>query len=186
MQRCKCNGEASLFTPATLRHDHAPWYHFTHAERLSGIKKHGLLVEPPQRTYAEGDFMTIGGIYVGSGQHVDNLRDRFCDQFGDQNVVVLQLRLRAGTRFCLDEDEIDDMQLPTDEELFQRYPSLDSQLIKRAVKECFSRRFMGSREKLSEWSCRLAHNLNQNDLEQFMLRLFDPPEILGWRLADCP
>jgi len=192
--------------PAILARAHEPWYHVTRRSRLDSILQHGLSVTPPKRTYAVGMIATIGGIYVGSGAHIDDLHERYCDEFGPNDVVTLRLRLHAGTRFCLDEDEIDMMAELPDCLLEERHPELDTNLIRRAVGECFTgvvdpiyahitrfapgsapwppwHRQGQSRAKLAEWSCRLAVELDQDYLEQYMLRVFDSPKILDWTAA---
>jgi hypothetical protein len=131
-------------------------------------------------------FETIGGIYVaptvnGKGQDVV---ESLCHEFGARKVAVLNLTLAAGTRFCLDEDFFDDAGTVVERELEGRYGhdfGPDTfKLIKRAL------RYARGRDKRGEWSCRLAHALDQRSIDYYALRIFDPPIINRVDIVRCP
>jgi hypothetical protein len=181
-------------SPAVLRHDLPGWFHVTHPDNVRSIVEHGLLVDPPQRVYASTDpFATLGGIYVSPERHLDNLIDRYCEMWGE--IAILGLTLLAGTRFCIDEDILDEFGYADDAEL-QHYASLFELPAaarragdpKEAVAALLRKAFEATRGKgkskyqrdrvaLDRWSCRLARMLDQDQLDVFDLRVFDQPRI---------
>ena len=173
---------ATAKRPAILRQDHPGWIHVTHPDNIASIVARGLLVEPPQRVYAATDpFATLGGIYVAPAQHLDSLIDRYCEMWGE--AVILHVTLLAGTRFCLDEDAIEEFAF-TDDDGLQAYAALfgaTRALLDKAIAATIIQtpgtRLRRDRTALDRWSCRLATMLDQSQLAAFDLRLFDPPQI---------
>ena len=168
--------------PAILRRDHPDWVHVTHPDNITSIIARGLLVEPPQRVYTANDpLATLGGIYVAPAHHLDALIDRYCEMWGE--AVILHVTLLAGTRFCLDEDAIEEFAF-TDDAGLQAYADLfgtTGALLDKAIAATSIQapgvRLRRDRGALDRWSCRLATMLDQTQLAAFDLRLFDPPQI---------
>lgn len=176
-------------TPAVLRYDHVGWVHVTHPDNVASIREHGLLVNPPKRVYGSSDpFATIGGLYVAPMAHLDNLIDRYCEMWG--RAAVFHVKLLAGTRFCLDEDVIDEFGYVDDEALraYANGFNAPTRVLDQAFEETRKKsggEYLRNRVALDHWSCRLAQMLNQDELDAFALRLFDPPQILDLQVERC-
>lgn len=169
------------------------WYHVTAADNLPGIERSGLLLKPPSRLYdaAAGDARTLGGIYVTSDYAdvlpfvcTDNMRKRMKARKLELpfTVAVLKLEIPAGTRFCLDEDDVT--------RLWYRYkttsPTVFGPSTEAILKDALqSTRGTPSPSVLGAWSCRLAHHLDQKWIRSFALRLIDPPKIVRVELHPC-
>lgn len=175
--------------PAKLLRDHDNWLHVTHPDLVPSIRRHGLLVHPPGKQYDSGPFTTIGGIYVAHAQRLNDLEERFCNLFDDaKGIAVVELKLLAGTRFCLDEDEIDGFNLHEDEwdeRHGEAFPAVNGSAIQRILRKCFPRRGKRNLIQLDRWSCDLAQKLDQFYLDGFFLRLFDPPYIKKITILPC-
>lgn len=176
--------------PAILRRDHPDWVHVTRPANITSIIARGLLVEPPQRVYgATHPNATLGGIYVAPAHHLDNLVDRYCEMWGE--AVILTVTLRAGTRFCLDEDVIEEFAFTDDDglqayaDLFGTTPALLDEAIAATIIQAPGVRLRRDRGALDRWSCRLAQMLDQTQLAAFDLRLFDPPQIDDIAIERC-
>lgn len=168
----RANPEAWRGDPAFLTHSMSPWYHVTCPYRLPNILRDGLLVEPPRHTFpkSRGPFATLGGIYLTPGGW------RLWDVLGfissscpprkeGRSVAVLKLRLPAGTRFCLDEDEIVELAITLPE---PEYAELEK------VLEPLHGPMFSAFE-----SCYLAWRINQKFLPKFTIRVFDQPQLVA-------
>lgn len=176
---------------AVLQEPNDGFFHVTALRNLPGIKKHGLLVNPPKRTYGKeaGPVATIGGIYlVPAGYRLETVTDMVCsDARRSKEVAVLTVRVEAGTRFCLDEDEVvtflglpGDALAELERDVFRGSPVLAA-----AIEDCGRRNFYCSRRKLDKWSCELAKAIDQTKLSRFMIRVFSPPTIVGIARVKC-
>ena len=167
------------------------YFHVTHLRNLDSIQKRGLLVKPPERTYGKeaGVVETIGGIYLApAGYKLETVLDMVCsDGKRAQKVGVLAVRVEAGTRFCLAEDEVNAFLGMRDDEL----EALDAEVfgssgvIFEAVADCGHRNFYCSRRKLDRWSCALAKVIDQSKLLRFNIRVFSPPTITAITVEPC-
>jgi len=188
---------------AVLQQDDAPWYHITRAEYLEAIVRDGLSPRPTTRTYESGFYETLGGIYVTPELYLPDVIRFIQIESRTFEVVVLRLQLLAGTRFCLDEDELNDWHDESGmgrEVSVRAKPGIDQVLLQEAVNATvpeFQRKkfdkvsqrwFMQTivvdqeirREKLELWSCRLARELDQRELQRWRLRLFNAPKIVDF------
>lgn len=181
-----------------------PWYHVTHPSRLPTILRDGLDPHPKERTFAEGFYASLGGIYVTSGRFLPTVTRFMAMEFGTRALVVLRLRLLAGTPFCLDEDHLNDWHGEyEDPKEIRSGGGVDDALFREAVvatepeyKRHVPARLLYDdvwqlafdqtvvvpedlrRERLDKWSCRLARAVDQDRLYYWRLRIFRAPEII--------
>lgn len=80
-------------------------YHGTSSKFLREILKKGLISNPKKRTYDEGDFATMGGVYVTTGVEVAaDYAEQSVDINGGQEILItVQYVLDSGN---IDEDYI--------------------------------------------------------------------------------
>lgn len=194
----RVEGALAGSTLPVLQENHAPWYHVTHPSHLESILANGLNPQPKERTYQEGFYASLGGIYVVAKKLLPAITRAIQIEYGTSGVTILTLQLNAGTPFCLDEDEITDWH---DEDRSQQIvkPGVTRDLFIAAVdatvpehhvwefdkargKMVITQTLLVSnkerRDLLDKWSCRLAHDINQSQLEHWRLRVFAAPKIL--------
>jgi hypothetical protein len=171
------------------------YVHVTAEDSVASIRRHGILLRPPRRTYTEGVLETIGGIYVGTRMdgiirtigHEVRMRDRHA------TLALFELLILPGTRFCLDEDEVWSIDVRQQRDWKKNYPGISPDALATAANahtearltyahgddyaDDDPRRASILRQTLNEWSCRLAGMLDQNENFTLSLRLFDPPII---------
>jgi hypothetical protein len=175
--------------PAVFASEEYPWYHFTCAKNVRGIKKEGLKVCVRCKW---GDLLDpLGGLYITRIhlQHTAEFVGAHCRAMpGQRNprISLIAVALRAGTRFCLDEDII-----WTAVDYYGR--KLSRMLPGNLWKEFLwheDRRHSGAHTSSAPFvrrfhrlqkilSCMVAHLIPPNELYQWPLRIFDSPTVLG-------
>jgi len=121
---------------------------------------------------------------------MDALVDGYCARRGVDEVAVLDLVLPAGTRFCLDEDDIgyDPGGYPSVFAPAGLAPPELWRVLQRANNEIKRQPTPGytyNHDAQDFWSCELAQMIDQRYLHKFNLRLFDPPCIVEITLEPC-
>ena len=179
----RASGRSPIADGAVLREDTLGFYHVTRASSLPSIRRRGFSVKPRRRTFGSdaGELESLDGVYVAPEYRLREVVDFVRAEAGPQELVVLELLIPKGTRFCLDEDEIVRMGGLSARELTKHHgddfgPHTEK-LISKAVQACLMPEI--DRDWLSAWTCTLAEHLDQGVLDKYRLRLFDPPVIVS-------
>lgn len=173
--------------------------HLTPAENVPSILKKGLKIASEKSAFSGDYLQPIGGLYVAADSYSDGPRERVEDVWSDlaafvcgysstSRVAILHLRIAAGTRFALDEDEIDGMSTVPAHALQSRYGRdfgpRAGDVIELAVRESLRSGRRDARA-LDKWSRELATMLDQKRVEKYLIRLFDVPEIVDISYRGC-